>query len=268
MRKGAYRLAAGLTGALVIVLCVLVFGSPQDKNEGNGFTLYTPSPGETPGAGQGGQQGWGNWAGQSGEPTPSPVATIVPTYAATPAPSPSPAPTSAALRNGSQGAAVETVQQRLKTLGYLTGSVDGTFGNGTEKAVREFQSINGLTVDGVVGARTMEKLMSSSAKPKPAAKSDTSKATAMPRPKTYTASTPSASYGYLAPGNSGGSVTKLQNRLISLGYLSGKATGKYDDATEEAVRAFQERNGQWVDGKAGPDTQSMLYSDKALAAPK
>ena len=41
------------------------------------------------------------------------------------------------------------------------------YGNGTANAVRDFQGINGLSVDGMVGPETRSKLFSSTAKPKP-----------------------------------------------------------------------------------------------------
>lgn len=49
---------------------------------------------------------------------------------------------------------VRTVQTKLKRWGYYTGTVDGIYGNLTRKAVRLFQSKNGLTVDGIVGPKT------------------------------------------------------------------------------------------------------------------
>ncbi len=62
------------------------------------------------------------------------------------------------LKKGSQGPLVKTVQQKLKNWGYYDGSVDGIFGSGTEKAVKYFQSKNGLTSDGIIGPATAAKL--------------------------------------------------------------------------------------------------------------
>lgn len=58
-----------------------------------------------------------------------------------------------ALRQGSTGAIVQTVQQRLTDLRYSLG-VDGNFGPGTAKAVIAFQQKNNLGGDGVVGPNT------------------------------------------------------------------------------------------------------------------
>ena len=58
------------------------------------------------------------------------------------------------LKQGSTGAQVKTVQTKLKNWGYYTGSVDGIYGPKTVSAVKYFQRKNGLTQDGVMGAKT------------------------------------------------------------------------------------------------------------------
>jgi N-acetyl-anhydromuramyl-L-alanine amidase AmpD len=63
------------------------------------------------------------------------------------------------VRNGSTGEAVKAVQSQLNTRGYGL-VVDGVFGSKTEAAVRDFQAKKGLTVDGVVGPRTWNALVS------------------------------------------------------------------------------------------------------------
>lgn len=60
----------------------------------------------------------------------------------------------AVYKRGSIG---EQVRQIQKALGI---QADGIFGKGTEDAVKKFQQENGLTVDGKVGPKTLEKLMS------------------------------------------------------------------------------------------------------------
>ena len=67
------------------------------------------------------------------------------------------------LARGAKGEAVKVLQQRLKDLGYLTGSVDGDFGGGTERAVSAFQNQNKLPVTGVADADTQALLHSEEA---------------------------------------------------------------------------------------------------------
>ena len=62
------------------------------------------------------------------------------------------------LRRGSQGDLVQILQGLLIGNGYDTGGFDGDFGTQTDKAVRNFQSDNGLCVDGVAGKATFEEL--------------------------------------------------------------------------------------------------------------
>lgn len=60
----------------------------------------------------------------------------------------------AVLKQGSRGSDVRTLQTKLKNWGYMTGSVDGIFGSKTKAAVVYFQKRNGLSADGIVGAKT------------------------------------------------------------------------------------------------------------------
>jgi len=67
---------------------------------------------------------------------------------------------------GSTGNEVIQIQTRLKNWGYYTGTIDGVYGYETYRAVRQFQSKNGLTVDGVAGSATLSALgISSSSGP-------------------------------------------------------------------------------------------------------
>lgn len=64
----------------------------------------------------------------------------------------------ATLSVGSSGTDVKTLQTKLKKWGYYTGAVDGIFGQKTKAAVVYFQKRNGLTADGIVGAKTLAAL--------------------------------------------------------------------------------------------------------------
>lgn len=55
-------------------------------------------------------------------------------------------------------AQVEYIQKKLKEEGYYKGAIDGLWGAGTEKAVRDFQKARGLVIDGIVGTKTLNAL--------------------------------------------------------------------------------------------------------------
>jgi astacin len=69
------------------------------------------------------------------------------------------------LSLGSRGSEVEFLQRILSTAGYVLGSIDGIFGNKTKSAVMKFQKDKGLAVDGIVGPKTWNKLISLSTIP-------------------------------------------------------------------------------------------------------
>ena len=174
----------------------------------------------------------------------------------TPRPTATPAATPTVLRFGSQGKAVRELQTALKKLGYYTGLVDGDFGESTKRAVTAFQRANGLTADGVAGKQTLDLLNGSVATAKP---------TATPKPKA-TATPKLATSISLKRGAKGAEVSRMQIRLISLGYLDGKATGTLDAVTELAVIAYQNRAGLTADGVAGFTTLNSMYSARATKA--
>ena len=53
------------------------------------------------------------------------------------------------LRKGSRGHDVKVLQSWLDKLGYST-TIDGVFGSGTYRSVRQFEKKEGLTIDGIV----------------------------------------------------------------------------------------------------------------------
>ncbi len=62
----------------------------------------------------------------------------------------------------------------------------------------------------------------------------------------------------LEVGSSGGDVTRVQQKLIQWGYLTGTADGKYGEKTRNAVAAFQRKNGLAADGRVGPATAAAM----------
>lgn len=144
------------------------------------------------------------------------------------------------LRPDMQGDDVKAVQTRLKALNYDC-SVTGTYDSGTQSAVRLFQSLNGLTADGICGDQTYTMLNSQSARPK--------------------GSTP-LSYITLRVDKRDETVGMMQQRLKELGYPV-NITGTFDMSTHQAVVSFEQRNGLTVSGIASPAMQQVLYGDGA-----
>lgn len=74
-------------------------------------------------------------------------------------------PSSETLRRGSESSAVMFLQRLLLSYLYPITNLDGDFGPETERAVRNFQSENGLTSDGIVGRNTWQALFNSIGRP-------------------------------------------------------------------------------------------------------
>ena len=143
------------------------------------------------------------------------------------------------MQEGDNGDDVKEVQDRLYELGYLDfGSRNGTFGEKTAAAIREFQSMNRLKVDGKVSAKTLNTLYSGD-----------------------------VVGNYFKSGDTDDSIVAFQKQLQKLGYLDGKyvCKGKMDDKTVSAIKLFQESNGLVRDGCLGPATMDLIRSDDAIA---
>lgn len=139
---------------------------------------------------------------------------------------------------GDRADEIKVIQQKLKDLEYYTYSnITGYYGPITEDAVRRFQSVNRLTVDGIVQGDTLKLLQLGSAK-----------------------------YFVLYPGDKGDLVVELQKRLKELNYFSGSTTGYFGNVTETALKAFQNANNLEADGKLGKNTRAVLYGSSAKAA--
>ena len=94
-----------------------------------------------------------------GAPVP-PIVPVVPAPAVPPAPAPAHDCAKNTVKKGSKGECVKTAQARLIHHGFEPGPVDGVFGPKTQAAVRYFQEVRKLKVDGVVGpAETWPALM-------------------------------------------------------------------------------------------------------------
>ena len=166
------------------------------------------------------------------------------------------------LRRGDESSEVMVLQQYLMNYGYLSAQPDGQFGSATERAVKLFQEANGLTADGVAGKGTLSILYGGGAKRYDeyfgggASSGGQSAPAATPVPNTDIV---------IQWESEGEDVRQYQTRLAQLGYLQDKyITGKFNQPTVEATKAFQTMNGLKVDGAAGPQSLKLIYSDDAL----
>lgn len=130
------------------------------------------------------------------------------------------------LHKGAQGQQVRILQHLLKANGASL-TVDGSFGNNTEKAVRSFQAKKGIQVDGAVGPQTWSKILV-----------------------------------VAKEGNRGPAVTALQEALKANG-ANIAVDGSFGPATKKAVIAFQDKRGLDCDGVVGPNTWGALLGVKA-----
>ncbi len=167
------------------------------------------------------------------------------------------------LYEGVSGSEVKAMQIALNMLGYNL-KEDGKFGSGTERAVKDFQKKHNLTVDGIAGNNTLSLLYSltggnagsgsGSASPTQApTKAPTTAPTKAPSTGT------SQTYQKLQRGDKNSRVADMQRALTKLGYPL-TADGNFGSGTYAAVRAFQQKYNLKVDGIAGNQTLTLLFS--------
>jgi peptidoglycan hydrolase-like protein with peptidoglycan-binding domain len=177
-------------------------------------------------------------------PTPTPEATAAPSETPTEAPTEAPAVLfPRILRPGDKGDDVRLLQEKLKALKYDC-ETNGVFDDSTLTAFKRFQSLNGLTVDGVMGSQSAAVLLSGSARDADSA------------PLSFSDLSLDSVDGDLKL------VSALQQALADLRYPL-NVNGRFDMATHQAVVAFQRQNGLPTTGVANSLTQSKLFSGSA-----
>ncbi|MBP3493375.1 MAG: peptidoglycan-binding protein [Oscillospiraceae bacterium] len=170
------------------------------------------------------------------------------------------------LRLGSAGEDVRTLKRQLNRIGQnypglrprleLTGIFDVPM----EEAVRSFQRIFNLNVDGIVGKATWYKIKSIFNGVRGLAELDAEGLTQEDVSREYATA--------LRPGDSGEQVRQIQYYLSVLAYFDEELplpgqSGVYDAATEATVRAFQRQQGLTEDGIVGRETWNAIIRDYA-----
>jgi peptidoglycan hydrolase-like protein with peptidoglycan-binding domain len=152
---------------------------------------------------------------------------------------PSPVHTDDIVRKGDIDSNVTVIQKMLHDLDYNI-TVDGIFGDETERIVKQFQEDHSLQVTGIVTTEltgAMEEELS------------------MPRVTVKKFTTGS----FISKGNSGHAVLKVQEALNKKGANPPlEENGVFNSATVFAAKEFQKKNQLGADGIVGPKTFSAL----------
>ena len=135
---------------------------------------------------------------------------------------------------------IEEAQVLLKNLGIYTGEIDGINGSLTKKAIREFQKLAGLVVDGVLGPNTINALINGEN-----SYNDIGGADVEVSKTAYSEE-----------------IQNAQIKLKELNLYEGDIDGINGIGTKNAIREFQKLAGLVVDGVLGPVTSSALEKGK------
>ncbi len=153
------------------------------------------------------------------------------------------------LERGDTGANVISLQLRLQELGYPITEITGVFDDQTAEAVSLFYEVYGYKGRDYAIVDMQKVLYSDDA---------------IVYVPTVDPNSPELNALNLSMGQSGTRVTQLQLRLVELGYLT-EASGEYDQATFDAISAFQVACRVEPTGIADVDLQQMLFASDAPA---
>ncbi len=196
------------------------------------------------------------------------------------------------ITNGSKGDAVQELQQRLKTLGFLQGAADATFGAQTEAAIRDAQQY----LNDVVVTEIKNSLLASGTVPEtdPPSAQPTEQAEATAQEVQQSSlDTMISQMNIVLPheangiadenfitelnsdqfplyqevvqsGSKGINAKRVQTRLAELNYMWGGIDGAFGSASESALKEFQRLNSLEQNGIADEKVQQILFSDRAI----
>lgn len=146
------------------------------------------------------------------------------------------------LRKGARGDAVREIQQLLADQGYLTqGGVDGSYGGGTEKALKLFQKDQDLEPDGVAWPQTVKRLhhdYGAWQTVTPLTRAHDGERMRVCRDCGYTQRETLSAPKAIPTWSRGEDVRTIQKLLGELGYAAGTADGVYGPKLDAAYAAF------------------------------
>ncbi|MDZ5784628.1 peptidoglycan-binding domain-containing protein, partial [Marinococcus luteus] len=150
---------------------------------------------------------------------------------------------SSTLKQGDSESAVQELQKDLNEAGFhVTDNPTTYFGSKTDEAVRDFQRVNELVVDGVAGPNTLNELEE-----------------VLIESREEESSNSNSGSEVLEDGVSSDAAQAMKEDLHELGYLDiADPNDHFGPQTEEAVMAFQDDRGLSADGVADDDTLGEL----------
>lgn len=154
---------------------------------------------------------------------------------------------------GYNGEDIVSIQQKLTDLQYYYGEINGIYNDETAYAVARYQYDGNLSVTGVIDEPTWELLFTDINGEDEDTDTDSSEKT---------------ENFYLKEGMATDEVTDMQDKLIELRYMTGSASGVYDEATALAVQLFQEVNGFSATRYINEEQFDLLLSDNAEKSPE
>ena len=186
-----------------------------------------------------------------------------------------------AYAKGEKSDEIKTVQQLLIDKGFLTGTADGDFGQKTEDAVKAAQKEYGLEETGIVKYDLLVKLYdgdesmivlpeienaAETADTEDAAKTaDTEEADAEKSDGETEAAEKSEQPDEedeltYSKGDKGEEISRMQSKLIKMGYLNGTPDGQFGQFTQDAVKKAQKKLGMEQTGVATQEFLDKLYA--------
>ena len=176
------------------------------------------------------------------------------------------------LRRRDKGEEVARMQQLLVDQGYLkAGGADGSFGSGTEKALKQFQADQGLVSDGIAWPQTLQRLdhefgpweiVRRMTRTEPGDRVRVCSECGWEQHESIEAGKT------ILRGDKGGEVRGAQRMLGQLGYNVGKIDGAYGKKLDAAMAAFAADRGLTIpEGGIRPCDQDALVSAWTASVP-
>ena len=168
---------------------------------------------------------------------------------------------------GDKGALVYKIQQKLALIHYPCIS-DGDYGNSTAAAVKKFQADNGYEQTGELTQNQYDLLFPEEAEAARASAEERENTAQQEEAIPHADSDIPLSGDMIVSqyGDKGALVYKIQQRLVTLGYLNTVVDGDFGDLTLNAIKQFQADNDFEATGRLTVEQYEILFPGESGAA--